>query len=146
MDSIDMKILKRLSDDAQVSLREMGREVGLSISGVRRRVKKLERLGLIKKYTAVVDPRKFGYGVLAFISIDVDSRGMRELIDSLKRCRQVCELHRTTGSHGLMIKVRVKEMSDLNKFVDENIRSFDSVSRVRTTMAMETFKETLFSL
>lgn len=140
-----MKLLKMLSDNARTPLRKMGREVGLSTSGVRRRVKQLERLGLIQKYSALIDPRKFGYGVMAFVSVDVDSRGMRALIRSLSHCHQVCELHRTTGGHGLMLKVRARDLESLNKFVDDRIQSFDSVSRIRTTVAMETLKETLLN-
>ncbi len=135
-----------LSDDARVPLRKMGREVGLSTSGVRRRVKLFERSGLIKKYSPLIDPRKFGYGVVAFISIDNDSRSARELIRSLSRCHQVCELHRTTGGHGLMLKVRAQDLDSLNKFVADRVQSFDSVSRIRTTVVMETHKETLLNL
>lgn len=146
MDSVDMKLLKMLSDDAHVSLRKMGREVGLSTSGVRRRVKQLERSGLIKQYSALVDPQKFGYGVMAFVSIDVDSRSMGELVRSLSRCHQVCELHHTTGGHGLMLKVRARDVESLQKFVDDHIQSFDSVKSVQTTVAMETIKERLLNL
>ena len=146
MDSVDMKLLKMLSDDAHVSLRKMGREVGLSTSGVRRRVKQLERSGLIKQYSALIDPQKFGYGVMAFVSIDVDSRSMRELVRSLSRCHQVCELHHTTGGHGLMLKVRARDVESLQKFVDDRIQSFDSVKSVQTTVAMETIKERLLNL
>jgi len=141
-----MKLLKMLSDDAHVSLRKMGREVGLSTSGVRRRVKQLERFGMIKQYSALIDPQKFGYGVMAFVSIDVDSRSMRELVSSLSRCHQVCELHHTTGGHGLMLKVRARDVESLKKFVDDRIQSFDSVKSVRTTVAMETIKERLLNL
>lgn len=141
-----MKLLKMLSDDAHVSLRKMGREVGLSTSGVRRRVKQLERSGLIKQYSALIDPQKFGYGVMAFVSIDVDSRSMRELVSSLSRCHQVCELHHTTGGHGLMLKVRARDVENLKKFVDDRIQSFDSVKSVRTIVAMETIKERLLNL
>ena len=141
-----MKLLKMLSDDAHVSLRKMGREVGLSTSGVRRRVKQLERFGLIKQYSALIDPQKFGYGVMAFVSIDVDSRSMRELVRSLSRCHQVCELHHTTGGHGLMLKVRARDVESLKKFVDDRIQSFDSVKSVRTIVAMETIKERLLNL
>ncbi|TET02773.1 MAG: Lrp/AsnC family transcriptional regulator [Hadesarchaea archaeon] len=141
-----MKLLKMLSDDAHVSLRKMGREVGLSTSGVRRRVKQLERFGLIKQYSALIDPQKFGYGVMAFVSIDVDSRSMRELVRSLSRCHQVCELHHTTGGHGLMLKVRARDVESLKKFVDDHIQSFDSVKSVRTIVAMETIKERLLNL
>ena len=146
MDSVDMKLLKMLGDDAHVSLRKMGREVGLSTSGVRRRIKQLERSGLIKQYSALIDPQKFGYGVMAFVSIDVDSRSMRELVRSLSRCHQVCELHHTTGGHGLMLKVRARDVESLKKFVDDRIQSFDSVKSVRTTVAMETIKERLLNL
>jgi len=146
VDSVDMKLLKMLSDDAHVSLRKMGREVGLSTSGVRRRVKQLERFGLIKQYSALIDPQKFGYGVMAFVSIDVDSRSMRELVRSLSRCHQVCELHHTTGGHGLMLKVRARDVESLKKFVDDHIQSFDSVKSVRTIVAMETIKERLLNL
>jgi len=141
-----MKLLKMLSDDAHVSLRKMGREVGLSTSGVRRRVKQLERFGLIKQYSALIDPQKFGYGVMAFVSIDVDSRSMRELVRSLSRCHQVCELHHTTGGHGLMLKVRARDVESLKNFVDDRIQSFDSVKSVRTVVAMETIKENLLNL
>jgi DNA-binding Lrp family transcriptional regulator len=141
-----MKLLKMLGDDAHVSLREMGREVGLSTSGVRRRIKQLERSGIIKQYSAVIDPRKFGYGVMAFVSVDVDSRSMRELVRSLLRYHQVCELHHTTGGHGLMLKVRARDVESLNKFVDDRIQSFDSVKNVRTIVVMETIKENLLNL
>jgi len=146
VDSVDMKLLKMLSDDAHVSLRKMGREVGLSTSGVRRRVKQLERFGMIKQYSALIDPQKFGYGVMAFVSIDVDSRSMRELVRSLSHCHQVCELHHTTGGHGLMLKVRARDVESLKKFVDDRIQSFDSVKSVRTIVAMETIKERLLNL
>ncbi|TEU14839.1 MAG: Lrp/AsnC family transcriptional regulator, partial [Hadesarchaea archaeon] len=94
----------------------------------------------------LIDPQKFGYGVMAFVSVDVDSRSMRELVSSLSRCHQVCELHHTTGGHGLMLKVRARDVESLKKFVDDRIQSFDSVKSVRTIVAMETIKERLLNL
>ncbi len=146
MDSVDMRLLKMLNDDAHTPLRKMGREVGLSTSGVRRRIKQLEKSRLIKGYSVVVDPKKLGYGVAAFVSVDVDSRSIQELTRSLSRRHEVCELHHTTGGHSLMMKIRARDMDSLNKFVDEHIRSSDSVKGVRTTMAMETLKEAIVNL
>ena len=145
MDSVDLKLLKMLSEDARVPLRKMGREVGLSTSGVRRRIKQLERSGLIKRYSAIIDPKKYGYGVVAFVSVDVDSRAIRDITRSLVRRHEVCELHRTTGGHGLMMKVRARDMDALNKFIDDHVQSFDSVKSIRTTVAMEILKETLLN-
>lgn len=143
MDSVDLKLLKILTEDAHTSLRKMGRVVGLSTSGVRRRIKQLERTGLIKRYSVVIDPKKYGYEITAFVSVEADSNALRELTNSLARRHEVCELHRITGGHDLMIKVRAKDVESLNKFVDNQIRSFDSVKSVRTTLAMDTIKETL---
>lgn len=146
MDSVDLKLLKILAEDARIPLRQLGREVGLSPTGVRRRIKQLEKNGQIKKYSAVVDPKKCGYGVTAFISVDADSRELGELTKSLSRRHEVCEIHRMTGGHELMIKVRVKDIDTLNKFVEDHVMCFDSVKNVKTNLAMETIKETLFNL
>lgn len=146
MDSVDMKLLKMLNRNARASFSAMGREVGLSTSGVRRRIKQLERTGLIKGYAAIVDSQKLGQGLTAFLSVDVDAQGMRELISSLSRSHEVYELHRTTGGHNLMIKVRAHDLEGLNKFIKDRLHSFDSVKRVQTTVVMETIKEALMNL
>ena len=146
LDSIDVKLLKMLNSNAKISLSKMGREVGLSASGVRKRIKQLERSGLIKSYTAIIDPQKFGLELMALLSVDVDARGEHELIRSLSRHHEVCELHRMTGGHGLMMKVRARDLESLNKFIENHLHSFDSVKSVRTMVAMETFKETLINL
>lgn len=146
MDSVDMKLLKMLNANAKTSLTKMGREVGLSASGVRKRIKQLERLGLIKNYVAIINPQKFGLELMAFVSVDVDARNERELIRSLSRRHEICELHRMTGGHGLMMKVRARDLESLNKFIENHLHSFDSVKSVRTMVAMETFKEALINL
>lgn len=141
-----MRLLKMLNANARVSLSEMGREVGLSISGVRKRVKQLEKSGMIKGYTTVIDSQKFGRGVLAFVNIEVDARGIRDVIKVLSRCHEVCELHQTTGGYALLAKVRAKDIENLKKFVDDRISVFDSVKSVRTTITMDTFKESLLNV
>lgn len=146
MDNVDLKLLKMLNANARITISKMGREVGLSTSGVRRRIKLLERSGLIKGYSAIIDPKKLGRGLLAFVSVDVDSSSMQRLISFLSKSREVCELHRTTGGHNLMIKIRVKDLESLNKFIKERVLSFDPVKNVRTVVVMETIKETLVNL
>lgn len=143
MDSVDLKLLKLLNSNAKISLSEMGREVGLSISGVRKRIIQLEKDGVIKSYVAVIDPQKVGFEVVAFISVDVDSRSERDLVRSLTHRHEVCELHRITGGHGLMLKVRTRSLDSLNKFVKRYLHSRDSVKGVRIMVAMETVKESL---
>ena len=146
IDSVDFKLLKMLSKDANTSLFKMGRDVGLSTTGVRRRIKKLEKDGLIKNYSAIIDPRKYGYMITAFIKVNADSRALHEITRSLARRHEVCELYRITGDYDLMIKVRAKDIDSLNKFVEDYILSLDSIKSIRTTVTMDTIKETMLNL
>lgn len=146
MDSVDMKILKMLGADARVSFSEMGREVGLSTSTVRKRVKQLQKSGAIKGFTLALDPQKFGKGLTAFISVEAEEPSMRDLIKSLSRRHEVYELYTTTGGHSLTMKVRMGDMDELNEFVRNHLRSDGTVKSVRTTVVMETVKETLLNL
>ncbi len=141
-----MKLLKMLSKNARISLSEMGREVGLSTSGIRRRIKQLEKSGVIKGYTVIIDPHKSDRGVAAFMSVEVDSRGARKIAKALARYREVCEIHRTTGDQSLILKVRAQDLDSLNRFVEDRLNSYDGVKSVTTIVAMETFKEVPLNL
>jgi DNA-binding Lrp family transcriptional regulator len=145
LDSVDIKLLKMLSDSSRTPLREMAKRVGLSISGVRKRIKQLERSGVIKKYSVVIDPAKVGQGMIAFIQVDVDPQFMQTFVRSLSQCHNVCELHGTAGPHSLLIKVRGKDLESINKFAETHLRS-EFIRSVQTTLTMETFKETILNL
>jgi Lrp/AsnC family transcriptional regulator for asnA, asnC and gidA len=142
MDSVDFKLLRIITDDARTPLKKMAREVGLSPSGVRRRIKRLERVGVIKQYSVLIDPQKCGYKVLALVTIEADSKGIKELVRNLQRRHEVCELHKMTGEDRLVAKIRSKDIESLNKFIEEHLNSSDSVRRISTAITMETYKET----
>lgn len=135
-----------LSEDGRVSFSEMAEEIGLSTSGARRRIMQLEENGIIKGYTAKIDFEKAGYEVAAFLNIDVNSGEERRVAGILSRCKDVCEVHRTTGNHSLVAKVRAEDLESINKFVDERVSTYNGVKSVSTTMAMKTYKEELPSL
>ena len=73
IDEIDRKILDLLQVNARLSNAEMAEAVGLTVSSVHERVKKMERKGIIKGYVAVLIPTKFGKPLLAFIRLTVNS-------------------------------------------------------------------------
>lgn len=146
LDSIDIKILKMLIEDGRETLSNISEEVGLSKSGARRRIKKLEDRKIIKRYTAKVDPEKAGYDTVAFLNIDVDSAEAGRVAGVLSRCKGVCEVHRTTGNHGLIAKVRDEDRGSINDFVEDRISKYQGVKDVKITMAMRTYKEELLDI
>lgn len=139
LDSIDLKLLKLLNENAKRTLKELGRGVGLSVSAVRKRVEKLERSGVIKRYTVEVDHRKLDLGLTAFLKLEVDPKDLRNLTQRLSHYREVCEVHRITGNHNLLVKVRAKDVTSLNKFL-ENLTD-GMVREMETLVAIESFKE-----
>jgi DNA-binding Lrp family transcriptional regulator len=145
IDNVDLRLLRLLVDDSKVSLKKMAREVGLSITGVDKRIERLEKSGTIKQYSVIVDPKKLGYGVAAFVRVEVSPSGMDDLVRALRNKHEVCEMHKVTGERMLMVKIRVRDHDSVNKFIEENISSRDGVRHVTTTMAMATFKETLLN-
>jgi len=141
-----MKLLKMLGENSRIPLSELGRDVGLSPSGVRRRIKQLENSGMIEGYTARINPQKSGWGVAAFLSVKSNSHDTSKIARALARRKEVCEVHKTTGDYGLIVKVRTRDLDSLNRFVEEKLNSYDGIDGVSTTVAMETFKETRLSL
>jgi Lrp/AsnC family transcriptional regulator for asnA, asnC and gidA len=144
MDSVDLKLIRILNQDSRTPLRQLGREVGLSTSGVKRRLDRLSKLGVIQRYSVVVDPKKYGLGTVAFVRVEVDPKFMRELAHSLERKREVCEIHRITGGDYLMLKIRARSVDELNDFVERNLASKDHVKSVAPLISMEAYKEVLF--
>ena len=146
LDEVDKSILQKLVGNGRVTYSELAEEVGLSSSGVKRRVDLLEEEGVIKDYTARLDPKKAGYGVTAFLNIDVRSGEAGRVAGALTRCKGVCEVHRTTGNHGLMVKVRAEDRNEISEFVEERVGNYQGVRDVNITMTMKTYKEDSLSI
>lgn len=125
---------------------EISDEVDLSTSGVRRRIEVLEDEGIIQGYTAKVDPEKAGYEIAAFLNIDVKSSETRRVAGVLKQCKGVCEIHKTTGNHGLIAKVRAEDRGFISEFVEDRVSTYQGVKDVNITMTMETYKEELLDI
>lgn len=135
-----------LMENGKETLSNLSEEVGLSKSGVRRRIKKLEKEDVIKSYTAKIDPEKAGYDIVAFLNIDVDSAEAGRVAGVLSRCKGICEVHKTTGNHGLIAKVRAEDRASISDFVEDRVSTYQGVKDVKITMAIKTYKEDLLDI
>jgi len=146
IDEIDRQIITLLQEDARLSNAAIAEQVGLTVSTVHERVKKLERKGIIKGYTAVVDPELLGKPITAFMRLTVGSM-TEDYIESKNRMMEVClaepdvlECHGVAGEDCYMLKVRVASPQELEKLL-ERIRTQASIWRSTTSIVMSTFKE-----
>lgn len=135
-----MTILQR---DARASVAEIARQVGMVPSGVHARLKKLEETGVIAGYEPRLDPAALGFGLTAFVFVASDDRpGRLETGEALALLPEVQEVHDITGEDCFLLKVRVRDMEDLQRLMRDGIGAIGTVRNTRTTVAFETVKET----
>ena len=143
LDPVDLRILAFLQKDARTSNAEIGRRVGLVPSAIFQRLRKLEKLGVIRGYEARIDPRAVGLSLAAFVFVKVDERlGSRETALLLTRLTEVQELHHIAGEDCYLVKVRVADTAELGRLLREKVGAIGSVRSTQTTIVLETLKET----
>src|SRR2546428_5211519 len=107
LDLIDRKLLALVQDDAKLSQAELARSVGLTAPSVNERIRKLERAGYIRGYVAVLDPKRLGQDVTAFVEVFIEQPKFEAgFIEAVSRLDEVLECHHITGEFSLLLKVR----------------------------------------
>ena len=141
LDSIDLKILSILQNRGRSHLADIAKEVDLSSPAVMERVKKLEAQGVIKGYQAVVDPKKIGKDVAAFIGVSVDhQRHINAFASHMMRQPDVLECHHVTGEESFILKVKTANTESLEELLGE-IRSVEGVTGTVTKVVLSSVKE-----
>jgi Lrp/AsnC family leucine-responsive transcriptional regulator len=142
LDQRDHEILALVQRDAKMPQAEIGRRVGLSTASVNERLKKLEHAGVIRRYTALVDPQAVGASLVAFIEVSIEHpRFEPALIEHMGGLVDVQECHHITGEFSLLLKVRVRDMHALRELLLHQLNSREGVRQTRTIMVLETVKE-----
>lgn len=139
MDRFDYLILNELQKNAKISIAELGRKIKLSTTATKERVKKLEQEGVITEYATHVNPQKVNKGIIAFITVPAGEISVREMGKLLTEMPDVVECHKVTGNACFMIKVRAKDMEELEHFIDQ-INQF--ARNTYTYLVLSTSKET----
>jgi Lrp/AsnC family transcriptional regulator, leucine-responsive regulatory protein len=142
VDEIDRKILELLQCNAKLSNAEIAEKVGLTMSSVHERVKKLERKGIIKGYVAVVDPDKLGKQLLAFVRLNVNSHETASgPIGALCQAEpDIMECHNVAGEDCYILKVRAEGPKQLERLLSA-IHGSAEASRSVTNIVLSTHKE-----
>lgn len=128
-----------LMENARMSYVEIARALNVSEAAVRKRVKRLENLGIISRYTIEVDPRKLGYEVVAIIGLDVDPEHLLSVMDELKKREEAVRLYLTSGDHMLVAECWFKSSQELSSFI-RRLESREGVKRVCPAIVLERLK------
>src|SRR5207247_9823526 len=141
-DTTDRHILALVQKDATLAQAEIARRVGLSTAAVHERLKKLESAGVIRRWTAVVDPAAVGAQVCAFVEVFFEHpRFEKGFIERVKKLAAVQDCHPISGEFSLLLKVRVADMPALQALLLEQLSGQEGVRQTRTVMVLSTVKE-----
>ena len=140
MDETDVKILKRLLHDARMSYRRVADEIGVSPPTVLARVGKLEKGGIFKSYSALLDHEKLGYGLTAIIDITATKGKIVDLESQIAKFPNVCAVYDITGLTDMTIIAKFKNRAELSNFVKRDL-SLPYVERTNTHVVLITVKE-----
>ena len=142
LDDLDLRILDVLVRDGRAPASQIADQVGLSRPAVAERIEKLERNGVIRGTTAVVDPVAIGRGVTAFIAARGATLGAKawQLFRTLMQSSEILEVHTVAGNDCYLIKVRTDSIGTLNALVSR-LTSPPLGLATRTTIVMQTHCE-----
>ena len=119
IDKLNNAILKKLQENARVSVTDIGRSVGLSAPAVGGRISKMEEEGIIIGYRAQVNYAKLGLSIQAIITFKAVSIGHTAFIKLVQSLKVVQECYIVTGNPGAIIKVNVETTSELNDIIEK---------------------------
>lgn len=135
----DYDIVKVLMDNARLSYVKIAEIFGVSEAAIRKRVKKLEETGVIKKYTVEVDPRKLGFEIKALIGVDSTPERFIHLVNELKTMDNVISLYTASGDHMIIIECWFKNSGELSEFI-KLLEEKRGVTRVCPAIILEKIK------
>ncbi len=140
-DDIDRSILRLLQDDCKTSLAKIGAAVGLSAPSVVERIRKLEHAGVIRGYHAVLDARRVGLDVTAFIGVSINHPRLIAAFErEVEGLANVLECHHVTGAYTVLVKIKSRNTAALEQLISR-IRSIEGVQRTETMVVLSTHTE-----
>ncbi len=142
LDELDRRILKEMQHDARRSLRKIARKLGISITTLSTRLSDLEKSGVIRGYSALIDPESAGFELTAIIEIIVAKGRLLEVEREISKMRQVLAVYDITGSTDAVIIARFKKRTEMSGFV-KSLLAMRYVERTNTHLALNVIKEDL---
>jgi Lrp/AsnC family leucine-responsive transcriptional regulator len=145
LDALDRKILEALQADGRMTLADLSAKVGLSPSPCLRRVRSLERSGVIARYVAVLDQRRVGLPVSVFVSIKLEKQKQESLdrfAKAVERWPEVLECYLMTGSRDYWLRVVVPDLEAYERFVKQKLTRLEGIASIESSFALEQVKYT----
>ncbi|MFH1424104.1 MAG: Lrp/AsnC family transcriptional regulator [archaeon] len=150
LDGNDLEILRIIQNNSKKSAKQVAKEIGSLTSTVYAKIRRMEQLGIIKGYHAVLDGKKLDREVTNFLQISYSHRprgdkivSQREIAKKLAKFPQIQAVYIMAGEWDLLIKVKAKNLDEMGKFILDQVREVAGVDKVVSNIVYEPIKESL---
>lgn len=143
LDKIDLQILRCLQEDGRLTTKELAGKVNLSSTPVYDRVKRLEREGYIKKYTAVLDYEKLNRGFAVYCNVklkQLNAAIANEFSNDIKKLPEVTECYNISGDFDYMLKIQTPDMKYYQYFLLNKLGKLNSINSIQSVFVMADVK------
>jgi len=144
IDQIDAKLIELLQEDSSQTVKQLSAQLNLSNTPVYERIKKLEKSGVIEKYSAKINPKKIGKELLVFTNVSLKEHSKTFLLnfeDKVKQLDEVIECYHVSGEYDYLLKVLVKNMQDYRSFLTETLARIENIGNVHTSFVVSEIKK-----
>ncbi len=136
-DELDMKLLYELSMDANISVPNLSKKLGINASVLYSRIKRLVKKKIIKKFTIVIDDSLLGFGVKASVGINRDPKNKDVIYKALMDTPEVASISEITGRFDMMVRVYAENLENLHSVVIEKIGKIDGIQNTETFVELQ---------
>lgn len=143
LDEIDINILRLLQDNSRLTTKELAQKIHLSTTPTFERQRRLERMGYIKKYVAILDAERLERGFVVFCSVSmkqINHTIALQFAEMVESWGEVTECYNISGDGDYMLKVCVSSMQQYQRFVLDKLGQFEYIAHVRSVFVMDTLK------
>ncbi len=150
LDEIDIKILEILQKDGRITNAKLASRIGISPPAMLDRVKRLETSGVISKFVALVDRKKVGIGILAFVSVSLaihQFSSMDNFVSTILELDEVLECYQISGDNDFILKIALDSLDNYSDFIVNRLTGIEGIQTINSTFVLKTIKSnTAFSL
>ena len=150
LDEKDLAILTLIQENSKLTANQIAKKINTPITTVFAKTKRMEEMGIIKQYRAILSAEKLNLATAAFILAQVSYRAknndatpvsQRQVAEEIARFPEVQEVHIITGDWDLLVKLRAENVDAIGKFVVDKLRLIKGLEKTLTCMVFETVKE-----
>ncbi len=137
IDKLDREILGILIKDAKIPYTEIAKRLIVSPGTIHVRMKRMERLGIVRGATLILDPARIGYDMTAFVGIYlIKGSAYSEVIKEVDRIPEIIEAHFTTGEYSIFVKVVCRNTEHLREVINDQLQPITGISRTETIISL----------